>query len=126
MATWNLPETHPAYNRSLYIYKGESVSIDGERVGSGNVVELYSKESASIVNGSEEGCFLFLQGKPIGEPVVTYEPFVTNTNAELQDVMRRYQRTQFGGWPWPKNDQVHEKGKDRFAIHSDGKIEEKD
>ncbi|MFN5030843.1 MAG: pirin family protein, partial [Flavobacteriia bacterium] len=36
-----------------------------------------------------------------------------------------YQQTQFGGWPWPKNDQVHARERGRFARHSDGREEVK-
>jgi len=34
--------------------------------------------------------------------------------------MRDYGRTQFGGWPWPKQEQVHNRDKGRFALHADG------
>ncbi len=34
-----------------------------------------------------------------------------------------YHMTQFGGWPWPKYDQVHPCDKTRFAKHADGKME---
>jgi len=33
----------------------------------------------AIVNGSDEAHILVLQGKPIGEPVIQYGPFVMNT-----------------------------------------------
>ncbi|WP_416864964.1 MAG: hypothetical protein ACMVP2_20955 [Imperialibacter sp.] len=39
--------------------------------------------------------------------------------------VREYERTQFGGWPWPNHEHVHAREKGRFAIHADGKVEEK-
>lgn len=125
-AELDLPTASSAANRSLYFYQGASTKIENDIIEPGRVIELRSDQKTLIQNGEGQGHYLFLQGKPIGEPVVTYGPFVTNTNAELQEVVSRYQRTQFGGWPWPKNDQVHEKGRGRFAKHADGREEEKD
>jgi hypothetical protein len=46
-----------------------------------------------------------------------------NTREELQQAFQDYQRDQFGGWPWQRNDQVHgDRG--RFARYSDGREEE--
>ena len=42
---------------------------------------------------------------------------------ELQRAFRDYQRTQFGGWPWPENAPVHGRDPVRFAKHADGRIE---
>jgi hypothetical protein len=67
---------------------------------------------------------LVLQGRPIGEPVAQYGPFVMNTRAEIQRAIDDYQRTGFGGWPWPEDDPVHGHDRGRFARHVDGRVEE--
>ena len=52
--------------------------------GKGDYIEAASK--------SEEGMrFLLLAGKPIGEPIVQYGPFVMNTQQEIQQAFRDYQ-----------------------------------
>ena len=64
-----------------------------------------------------------LQGKPIDEPVVQHGPFVMNSAAEIQDAFNDYRKTQFGGWPWSRYDNVHSRETGRFAKYSDGREE---
>ncbi len=66
-----------------------------------------------------------LQGRPINEPVAQYGPFVMNTQAEIQQAFADYQRTAFGGWPWPASDPVHPREQGRFAKHADGRVEQR-
>jgi hypothetical protein len=46
-----------------------------------------------------------------------------NEPAEIRQAIADYQRTQFGGWPWPADDPVHPREQGRFARHADGEIE---
>jgi hypothetical protein len=78
-----------------------------------------------LENGPTETRILVLQGRPIGEPVMQYGPFVMNTKDEINQAFNDYNNTQFGGWPWPKYDQVHPREKGRFAKHADGREEVK-
>lgn len=107
-------------NRSLFFYRGSVVNINAQEIDSGQAIQLKANQELVLKNGTSDGYFLFLQGKPIDEPVVQYGPFVMNTNAEIQQAMHDYQRTEFGGWPWQRRDEVHPREKGRFARHRDG------
>ena len=48
-----------------------------------------------------------------------------NTQAEIQQAMSDYRRTEFGGWPWPRYDQVHPRTQGRFAKYIDGTEEQR-
>ena len=69
---------------------------------------------------TETGEFLWMQGVPIEEPVAQYGPFVMNTQQEIQQAFRDYQTTEFGGWPWERDDMVFPRSRGRFAL-LDGK-----
>jgi len=78
-----------------------------------------------IESGSKESLLLLLQGMPINEPVVQHGPFVMNNGAEIQQAIRDYHATQFGGWPWERYDNIHPRKRDRFAKYADGREEVK-
>jgi hypothetical protein len=48
-----------------------------------------------------------------------------NTEAEIRQAFADYRDTEFGGWPWPRPDQVHERSRGRFARYPDGREETK-
>lgn len=122
-AEWTLPASAVEANRSLYFYRGESISIQGQSIRVNHIILSKADSSITLKNGAEESYFLLLQGKPINEPVAQYGPFVMNTEEEIQQAFADYRRTEFGGWPWPQQEQVHERSKGRFALHADGKEE---
>jgi len=117
---WKIAATSEQANRTLYFYRGSSIRIDGEDIPVEKAVQVKANQELIVENGSADGYFLLLQGKPINEPVLQYGPFVMNTQTEIQQAMHDYQRTEFGGWPWSRRDQVHPREKGRFARHADG------
>lgn len=119
-ATWTLAKTSHNANRSIFFYKGESIEIEGQMINNNHLIELLASEDILIKNGNQEACFLILEGNPIGEPVAQYGPFVMNTQEEIQQAMKDYGKTQFGGWPWKEREVVHSRDKGRFALHSNG------
>ena len=124
-ASWVLPKAGPEVNRTLYFYRGDALQIDGENIPSYHSVEVKAAVDLILKAGDKDCFLLMLQGKPMNEKVVQYGPFVMNTEEEIQETYRDYQRTQFGGWPWPKHEFAHDRQKGRFALHADGKEENK-
>lgn len=122
---WEIPAAVSEANRGMYFYQGDSLLVDGREVLSGNAIELDAGNSVVIEARGEDAYLVLLQGKPINEPVAQYGPFVMNNQREIMETMNEYQRTQFGGWPWPRPDQVHDPAKGRFAQYADGTVEER-
>jgi quercetin 2,3-dioxygenase len=122
-AVFSLPESAPSTLRSLYFFAGSSLMVDGERLNSHAAVRVSGDRRLRLENGPIESEVLLLQGRPIGEPVAQQGPFVMNTRDEIQQAIRDYQATRFGGWPWPSDDPVHERDAGRFARHANGNVE---
>lgn len=114
-AEFSIPATEKELKRSLYFYEGDSFNIGETEIDENHLIELDPEKEVNLVNGSEKGFFLFLQGRPINEPLKQYGPFVANTKEDLQETIQTYQRTQFGGWPWSSTSPVHGKEKGRFS-----------
>ncbi|MEQ8980466.1 MAG: pirin family protein [Deltaproteobacteria bacterium] len=125
-AKWTLPAGPKGVNRTLYPFSGVDLTIAGERVTPPVGVFLKGDADVEIVNGHHESELLLLQGRPIGEPVVQHGPFVMNTREVIAQAFRDYQRTQFGGWPWKRNDPVHPENEGRFAKDASGKVTKPD
>lgn len=122
-ALYTIPATSPGISRMLYFYKGESLRIAGREIPAYHAVSLLSDQHADIECGNSDGYMLLLQGKPIGEPVAQYGPFVMNTQQEISQAIRDFRNTGFGGWPWTRNDNVHDSNAGRFARNADGSVE---
>ena len=99
-----------------------AATIAGKAIEAPTGVQVKPDVAISI-EASAETEILVLQGRPIGEPVAQHGPFVMNTRQEIQQAFADYQRTKFGGWPWPKDDPVHPRDEGRFAKHADGRVE---
>jgi quercetin 2,3-dioxygenase len=124
-ATWEVPPARDARTiRTLHVFAGTALRVGDRVVPCPAAIQVRADQAVSIepVDGPVE--ILLLQGRPIGEPVAQYGPFVMNTQSELQQAFADYRRTQFGGWPWPGDAPVHPREQGRFARHADGRIEQ--
>jgi redox-sensitive bicupin YhaK (pirin superfamily) len=126
-ARWVLPRAASEETlRTLYFFRGDALSVEGEPFSSHRAIAVEASRAITVEAGSEAVEILVLQGRPIGEPVTAHGPFVMNTHQEIQQAIADYQRTRFGGWPWPDDAPVHARNAGRFAQHADGRLERKD
>jgi len=122
-ARWTLPAARPGTNRTLYFFRGTGLVVLDREIPPYHGVELRGDREVVLRAGVDEVELLLLQGRPIGEPVVQYGPFVMNAREEIHQAFVDFERTHFGGWPWPSDEPVHPRAEGRFARHADGRIE---
>jgi redox-sensitive bicupin YhaK (pirin superfamily) len=119
-ATIWLPRANDDTVRTLYVFRGDAVTIAGKRVARGHAALLRGDADVTVSGGREPTELLMLQGRPIGEPVASHGPFVMNAPAEIEQAYRDYRATRFGGWPWRSDGPVHARDAGRFALRPDG------
>jgi quercetin 2,3-dioxygenase len=74
------------YNAFAYVYEGELVGIPAH-----SAAVFSTKGEVQVKAGAQGARFLLLAGRPLGEPVVQYGPFVMNTREEIEQAIRDYQ-----------------------------------
>ena len=122
-ASITLPAASASARRAVYLTTGSTLTVGSQRFDQRVMVEVKADAQAPLHNeGSELIEVLVLQGKPIGETVAQRGPFVMNSQQELMRAIQDYQRTEFGGWPWPTAQHTHGQ-QGRFAQHPDGRVE---
>ncbi len=84
-----------SHNVFLYVYEGDAVVGDDGRALPFRAAGLLTPGAQVRIEAGAQGVrLLLLAGKPIGEPVVQYGPFVMNTPEEIQQALSDYQRGQ--------------------------------
>ncbi|WP_280190013.1 pirin family protein [Delftia sp. PS-11] len=116
-ARWRLPRAAGQdTQRMLYFFAGQTLQIGPAAQRQHAALHVDATQDWELHNsGSDAVECLVLQGRPIGESVVQYGPFVMNTQQEIMQALQDYRRTQFGGWPWGVQDPVHGPENRRFA-----------
>jgi len=107
--------------RVLYVFEGASRIGEHDLVASTGA-QLRVDDAVAVEAGPDGAEMLVLQGRPIGEPVAQYGPFVMNDDAGIRQALADYRATEFGGWPWPVDDPVHERSAERFARDPSGRL----
>lgn len=88
---YSLPLTS-GYTAFLFVYSGQ-VEVEGTLIPENRMALLDKKSPADGVTISTDrpARALLVAGKPLGEPIAQYGPFVMNTRAELHLAVRDYQ-----------------------------------
>lgn len=87
-ATASVPLTR-GHNALLYVYDGQ-MSVDGQVIPGRSAGVLDDGDGVTLSAGAQGGRALLIAGRPIGEPIVQYGPFVMNTRAEIEQAMEDY------------------------------------
>lgn len=88
-----LPESHHVF---LYLLDGK-LNMDGFGQVEGLHAIMFNNDGDTITaEALEDTRFLLLSGEPLNEEVVSYGPFVMNTQTEILEAMRDYQKGKMG------------------------------
>jgi redox-sensitive bicupin YhaK (pirin superfamily) len=82
----------------LYVVRG-TVSVGDERVAEHFLAELSEAGDTVEISAETDAVLLVGHAEPIGEPVVSYGPFVMNTREEIMQAIRDYQAGKFDAAP---------------------------
>ncbi len=76
-------------NAFVYVFEGDA-TLAGEALPRHTLAVLGKGEGFAIDAGGEGARFILVAGRPIGEPVVQYGPFVMNRREEIEQAFADY------------------------------------
>jgi redox-sensitive bicupin YhaK (pirin superfamily) len=76
-------------NAFVYVFEG-SVRLGSEALAQHTLAVLGEGDQIGIEAGAEDARFILVGGRPIGEPVVQYGPFVMNSREEIEQAFADY------------------------------------
>ncbi len=91
-ATLPIPEGQPG---GIYVRQGQ-ISVGGRAVGESDFVQFSADGEGIVVSAEQPAEFLVLAGERIDEPMVTYGPFVMNSQAEIVEAIEEFRAGKYG------------------------------
>ncbi|MEE2869466.1 pirin [Alcanivorax sp. MD8A] len=77
------------YNSFVYVFEG-LITVAGETVQQDHLATLTDGDQLTVEAGREGARLLLLAGRPLGEPIAQYGPFVMNTQEEINQALSDY------------------------------------
>ena len=84
------------YTTLVLVLKGKATMNGAETAGEADLAIFDRDGDRFAVEAQEDATLLVLGGEPIDEPVVSYGPFVMNTQAEIRQAISDYQSGKMG------------------------------
>jgi redox-sensitive bicupin YhaK (pirin superfamily) len=76
-------------NAFVYVFEG-SARLASDSLAKHTLAVLGSGDAVNITAGADGARFILVAGRPIGEPVVQYGPFVMNSREEIEQAFADY------------------------------------
>jgi redox-sensitive bicupin YhaK (pirin superfamily) len=74
----------------VYVFEG-TATLEGTPLPQHTFAVLGDGETLRMTSGDQGARFILVAGRPLGEPIEQYGPFVMNTQAEIHQAMADYQ-----------------------------------
>ncbi len=81
--------TPPGHRLLAYVFEG-GATVGGRPLAKGQLALLGDGTAVELAAGAAPARVLVIGGRPLGEPVVHYGPFVMNTVAEIEQAVRDF------------------------------------
>ncbi len=85
-----VPKEHQGF---IYVFEGSATS-QSQALPQHSLAVLGQGDAVAVTAGEKGTRFILVMGKPLGEPIVQYGPFVMNTREEIGQAMADYQNNQ--------------------------------
>ncbi|WP_407276731.1 pirin family protein [Halothiobacillus sp. DCM-1] len=84
------------YALQVYVYAGDMGTTPEEGFGDGHLLSFPLDNQPITLRSQAGGRALLISGRPLGEPIVHYGPFVMNSQAEIEQALQDYQAGRLG------------------------------